>query len=113
MHTEGPWNIQWQYDKQKDALWGTILHVPHPEQGKQALEFESVTVYGKNKEANAKLIAEAPRLLSTLITLAESFTAILEIEDGEDSDGFLYEALDSAESLIKRLTEVRDAKVSN
>lgn len=113
MHTEGPWNIQWQYDKQKDALWGTILHVPHPEQGKQALEFESVTVYGKNKEANAKLIAEAPRLLSALITLAESFTAILEIEDGEDSDGFSYEALDSAESLIKRLTEVRDAKVSN
>ena len=113
MHTEGPWTIQWQYDKQKDALWGTILHVPHPEQGKQALEFESVTVYGKNKEANAKLIAEAPRLLSALITLAESFTAILEIEDGEDSDGFSYEALDSAESLIKRLTEVRDAKVSN
>lgn len=113
MHTEGPWNIQWQYDKQKDALWGTILHVPHPEQGKQALEFESVTVYGKNKEANAKLIAEAPRLLSALITLAKSFTAILEIEDGEDSDGFSYEALDSAESLIKRLTEVRDAKVSN
>ena len=113
MHTEGPWNIQWQYDKQKDALWGTILHVPHPERGKQALEFESVTVYGKNKEANAKLIAEAPRLLSALITLAESFTAILEIEDGEDSDGFSYEALDSAESLIKRLTEVRDAKVSN
>lgn len=113
MHTEGPWNIQWQYDKQKDALWGTILHVPHPEQGKQALEFESVTVYGKNKEANAKLIAEAPRLLSTLITLAESFKAILEIEDGEDSDGFSYEALDSAESLIKRLTEVRDAKISN
>ena len=113
MHTEGPWNIQWQYDKQKDALWGTILHVPHPEQGKQALEFESVTVYGKNKEANAKLIAEAPRLLSTLIALVESFTAILEIEDGEDSDGFSYEALDSAESLIKRLTEVRDAKVSN
>ena len=87
--------------------------MPHPEQGKQALEFESVTVYGKNKEANAKLIAEAPRLLSALITLAESFTAILEIEDGEDSDGFSYEALDSAESLIKRLTEVRDAKVSN
>lgn len=113
MHTEGPWNIQWQYDKQKDALWGTILHVPHPEQGKPALEWESVTVYGKNKEANAKLIAEAPRLLSALITLAESFTAILEIEDGEDSDGFSYEALDSAESLIKRLTEVRDAKVSN
>jgi hypothetical protein len=103
VHTEGPWNIQWQYDKQKDALWGTILHVPHPERGKQALEFESISVYGKNKEANAKLIAEAPNLLSTLIALVESFTTILEIEDGEDSDGFSYEALDQAKTVIAKL----------
>jgi len=103
VHTEGPWNIQWQFDKQKDALWGTILHVPHPERGKQALEFESVSVYGKNKEANAKLINEAPSLLSTLIALVESFETILEIEDGEDSDGFSYEALDQAKTLIAKL----------
>ena len=103
MHTEGPWNIQWQFDKQQNSLWGTILHVPHPERGKQALEFESVTVHGKNKEANAKLISEAPELLSVLTTLVESFKTILEIEDGEDSDGFSYEALDQAESLIAKL----------
>lgn len=105
MHTEGPWNIQWQYDKQKDALWGTILHVPHPEQGKPALEWESVTVYGKNKEANAKLIDQAPELLSLLTSLVETFKTALSIdEDGEDPDGFTYETLDSAESLIERLT---------
>lgn len=103
MHTEGPWNIQWQFDKQQNSLWGTILHVPHPEQGKQALEFESVTVHGKNKESNAKLINEAPSLLSTLIALVESFETILEIEDGEDSDGFSYEALDQAKTLIAKL----------
>jgi len=103
VHTEGPWNIQWQFDKQHNSLWGTILHVPHPERGKQALEFESVTVHGKNKEANAKLINEAPSLLSTLIALVESFETILEIEDGEDSDGFSYEALDQAKTLIAKL----------
>jgi hypothetical protein len=103
VHTEGPWNIQWQFDKQHNSLWGTILHVPHPERGKQALEFESVTVHGKNKEANAKLINEAPSLLSTLIALVESFETILEIEDGEDADGFSYEALDQANTLIKKL----------
>jgi len=110
VHTEGPWNIQWQFDKQKDALWGTILHVPHPERGKQALEFESVSVYGKNKEANAKLINEAPSLLSALIALVESFETILEIEDGEDSDGFSYEALDQAKTLIKKL--IREDEVN-
>ena len=103
MHTEGPWNIQWQFDKHYDSLWGTILHVTNPEERKPALEWESVTVYGKNKEANAKLISEAPNLLSTLIALVESFTAILEIEDGEDSDGFSYEALDLANNLIAKL----------
>ena len=110
MHTEGPWNIQWQFDKQKNALWGTILHVPHPERGKQALEFESVSVYGKNKEANAKLINEAPSLLSTLIALVKSFETILEIEDGEDSDGFSYEALDQANNLINKL--IREDEVN-
>lgn len=105
MHTEGPWNIQWQFDKQQNSLWGTILHVPHPERGKQALEWESVTVYGKNKEANAKLISEAPELLSVLTSLVETFKTTLSInEDGEDPDGFTYETLDQAESLIERLT---------
>lgn len=110
MHTEGPWNIQWQFDKHYDSLWGTILHVPHPERGKQALEWESVTVYGKNKEANAKLINEAPSLLSALIALVKSFETILEIEDGEDSDGFSYEALDQANNLINKL--IREDEVN-
>jgi hypothetical protein len=110
VHTEGPWNIQWQFDKQQNSLWGTILHVPNPEERKPALEWESVTVYGKNKEANAKLISEAPNLLSTLIALVESFTTILEIEDGEDSDGFSYEALDQANTLIKKL--IREDEVN-
>jgi hypothetical protein len=104
MHSKGPWNIEWQYDKSRDTLWGTIIHTPNPERGKPALEWESVSVSGQNKEANSRLIAQAPKLLSALTALAESFRTALSIdEEGRDPDGFTYVNLALAESLIQSL----------
>jgi hypothetical protein len=104
MHTPGPWDIQWQYDKSRDALWGTIAHTPSPERGKPAVVYESVSVFGDNKQANSKLITQAPKLLSTLAALAESFRMALSIdEEGRDPDGFTYVNLALAESLIESL----------
>jgi hypothetical protein len=56
------------------------------------------------------LINEAPSLLSALIALVKSFETILEIEDGEDSDGLSYEALDQANNLIGKL--IREDEVN-